>query len=443
MAIKPKLEYRIVSLLLVLLIISLTPVGAAQYTLYYDGAGNLIKDESYSYEYDGQNQLIKIKNAQSEIISEFFYNHEGTRVKKVDHLDSGDVTTYYVNPNYVEVLDSTGTNEIIYAYHNGVLAAKNENNEKSFYHPDHLGSTEFVTNENQAVIERNEYLPFGAALTDVKSRYSFTGKEKDDTGLMYFESRYYNPELRHFTQPDTILPDVYDPQQLNRYSYVRNNPVNLVDRDGHFAGAVYSFLATLLVRAVTWANLNVLAPIVENPQLAAPTFAVNIDEYGIVGGVAMTAVEAVAGGLLFETVAHFVTRPVSRWVARKIFTPKSQTGMNVGKSIVLDTMTDSEYVFLDKNWAQGTNSPNVLDSAGYHWLKWGRGRTPAKYTQDALDLFSARKAYGQEVVDRSRPGKKLIKIKGTIVDDVGRYWNQVGTYSQDGLIYAYYEVPKK
>ena len=46
-------------------------------------------------------------------------------------------------------------------------------------------------------------------------------------------ARHYDPELGHFTAPDSILPDRYEPQSLNRYSFVRNNPINRWDPTGH------------------------------------------------------------------------------------------------------------------------------------------------------------------------------------------------------------------
>ncbi|MEZ4526477.1 MAG: RHS repeat-associated core domain-containing protein [Desulfobacterales bacterium] len=67
-----------------------------------------------------------------------------------------------------------------------------------------------------------------------KDRYSFTGKEKDNaTDFYYFEARYYNPGYRHFTQADVIVPKYYDPQSLNRYAYVSNNPMKYIDPTGN------------------------------------------------------------------------------------------------------------------------------------------------------------------------------------------------------------------
>ena len=53
-------------------------------------------------------------------------------------------------------------------------------------------------------------------------------------GLEYFGARYYNPSLMRWNSADSMTTHVYDPQSLNKYAYVRNNPVNLVDKNGMF-----------------------------------------------------------------------------------------------------------------------------------------------------------------------------------------------------------------
>jgi RHS repeat-associated protein len=53
-------------------------------------------------------------------------------------------------------------------------------------------------------------------------------------GLYYYGARFYDAYISRFTQPDTIIPDRYDPQSYDRYAYVRNNPINRVDPSGHW-----------------------------------------------------------------------------------------------------------------------------------------------------------------------------------------------------------------
>jgi RHS repeat-associated protein len=65
--------------------------------------------------------------------------------------------------------------------------------------------------------------------------YTFTGQRVDaSAGLMYYNARYYDAALGRFISADTIIPNLYDPQALNRYTYVRNNPLRYKDPSGHF-----------------------------------------------------------------------------------------------------------------------------------------------------------------------------------------------------------------
>ncbi|MHB8525864.1 MAG: RHS repeat-associated core domain-containing protein [Candidatus Acidiferrales bacterium] len=59
------------------------------------------------------------------------------------------------------------------------------------------------------------------------------GYEQDqETGLYYAMARYYNPRLGRFMTPDPLMGDIRNPQTLNRYAYVANNPLNLIDPSG-------------------------------------------------------------------------------------------------------------------------------------------------------------------------------------------------------------------
>jgi RHS repeat-associated protein len=73
--------------------------------------------------------------------------------------------------------------------------------------------------------------------------YKFTGQRLDDsTGLYFYQSRYYDPALGRFIAPDTIVPEPGNPQALNRYAYVTNNPLKYTDPSGHWLETAWDIL---------------------------------------------------------------------------------------------------------------------------------------------------------------------------------------------------------
>gem|GEM_PF-3616130 len=113
---------------------------------------------------------------------------------------------------------------------------------------DHLGSTVATTDSNGTLTSQQRYLPFGGTRTNVTIAYplgtpnspgtdfGYTGQRQLDAGmggLMDYKARFYSPMLGRFVQPDTIVPDPYNPQDWNRYAYARNNPVKYTDPSGH------------------------------------------------------------------------------------------------------------------------------------------------------------------------------------------------------------------
>jgi len=95
-----------------------------------------------------------------------------------------------------------------------------------------LGSTS-VTNGAQP--SSQTYYAFGEVRSGtLPTDYTFTGQKRDnEAGLHFYNARYYDPAIGRFTQADSIIPDQYNPQSLNRYAYVLNNPVKYVDPTGH------------------------------------------------------------------------------------------------------------------------------------------------------------------------------------------------------------------
>lgn len=227
-----------IPLLLSIFVVSafIAEAGAATTLPYdYDAVGNMIRGEGKYYEYNDANQLVKVRNndAAGAVIAEYFYDYNGQRIKKVEN----GVTTYYIGKHYEKQFAGNSQSSTDYYFANGERVAKKESTGKlTYFHPDHLGGTNATTDAAGNLVERTKYYPFGEMREGGSEKYSYTGKEKDkQTDWYYYEARYYNPQLKHFTQADTVTPNVYYPQELNRYAYVKNNPMKYVDPTGHFS----------------------------------------------------------------------------------------------------------------------------------------------------------------------------------------------------------------
>src|SRR3989338_3203667 len=136
-----------------------------------------------------------------------------------------------------------------------------------YHHGDHLGSSHIITEGKASarhsgivyrkgqLLQRFEYSPFGQETyvlnPNLKFDPSYTGQTYDiESGLYYYKSRYYNPQLGRFIQPDTIVPDAKNLQAYNRYTYVNNNPLKYVDPTGHFFGGFFKKLVGAFIGAL-------------------------------------------------------------------------------------------------------------------------------------------------------------------------------------------------
>ena len=214
-------------------------------TVAYDAAGNLKADwAANAFKYDGDNRLVAFDHPTgTDSDTVYAYDGEGRRVRKVVGGTSGVTTTYVYNVLGQLAAEFGGTAP--------------DRPGTRYLTPDPLGSTRVVTAEDQSVLSRHDYLPFGeeigaplgnrdqasgvtgytASRTDGPAQ-KFTGKERDtESGLDYFGARYFSGAGGRFTSADAPFADqrAADPQSWNRYSYVRNNPLAMIDPDGRDA----------------------------------------------------------------------------------------------------------------------------------------------------------------------------------------------------------------
>jgi len=145
---------------------------------------------------------------------------------------------------------------------------------REYFFTDHLGSTRMAVRENTPgdfTAEPVEYFPFGGFRVEPATstvNHLFTGHERDlgDTSseLDYMHARYYSPNLGRFVSVDPIGGSIGSSQSWNRYSYVLNNPINMVDPTGKIALVDDAVIGGVLLGAATIVYLN-------TPSIGDPT----------------------------------------------------------------------------------------------------------------------------------------------------------------------------
>ena len=241
---------RPIALFMALLIVSLPVCLAGELNLVYDDNGNLVTGDSKYRVYNSLNQLWKVYNGSDDtgdLLQEYVYHptEERILVKKTYTGGVLSETVYYVDENYVRVVNSSGSFDYTYVKHEGQLVAqKNPDGSKYFIHGDHIGSSTVVTDSSGDVVENTTYAPFGSVVSGgTASRFGYEGKEHDSVvGDTDFHFRKYKSDWGLFTQPDSLIQNVYDPQSLNRYMFERGNPYGNVDEDGHLLGLIAAFI---------------------------------------------------------------------------------------------------------------------------------------------------------------------------------------------------------
>jgi RHS repeat-associated protein len=190
----------------------------------YDAAGNTTADGQYSYAYNAENE-IKAGNGVN-----YTYDGDGLRVEK----SSGTLYWRSYTGQVIEETDTSGTMTRDYIFFAARrIAWRDSSGNVYYYFVDAIGSTRAVTNATGTTCFNTDYYPYGQENdynTSCSPTYKFTGYEFDsETGNYYAYARYYSPRLGRFLSADPHGGDILNPQSLNRYAYVLNNPETFID----------------------------------------------------------------------------------------------------------------------------------------------------------------------------------------------------------------------
>jgi RHS repeat-associated protein len=228
----------------------------------YDPAGNqtraVINDSGtqQQYRYDCAGRLTQILDANGNVVATHSYGASNQRLVSAE----GGVTRYFAwdGGKIIAEFEASGANALVwktsYVYMGGRLLATTSGaggTETRFHHPDRLG-TRLVTDADGTVASEQLSMPFGTMLPFTQtyggensyqhptlgnpSKKRFTSYDRSEvTGMDYAVNRFYSSQQGRFAQVDPIgmgAVSLGDPQSLNLYSYVHNDPINFVDPGG-------------------------------------------------------------------------------------------------------------------------------------------------------------------------------------------------------------------
>ncbi len=193
----------------------------------YDPNANITSETGWTYVYDLSNQLIRVLQGGNQV-GEYTFNGAGQRIKKVTQTETK-IFHYDLWGYLIAETNQSGQMLGEYIYLGDQLLSMIKPGEAAYYyHNDHLGTPQVLTDATQTVAWKAVYTPFGEAVVSiatVENPFRFPGQYYDaETGLHYNYYRYYNPQTGRYITPDPI--GLWG--GINLFAYT-NNPVNFID----------------------------------------------------------------------------------------------------------------------------------------------------------------------------------------------------------------------
>jgi RHS repeat-associated protein len=207
--------------------------GATILGLGYDPQGNLANRNGQAYGVDFGNRLREVPG------KEWLYRYDGHGRRVLSARADGITVSQYGQAGQLLYYEQTGKGNFEQIYLGGSLLAIRNSGVVRYQHTDALGSPVAVTDVSGAVIERNDYEPYGAIIgKPTYDAMGFTGHKQDGaTGLTYMQQRYYDPMLGVFLSVDPVTAHDSPVSQFHRYRYANNNPYRFYDPDGRCTGS--------------------------------------------------------------------------------------------------------------------------------------------------------------------------------------------------------------
>ncbi|MGV9560233.1 RHS repeat-associated core domain-containing protein [Streptomyces sp. NPDC003522] len=245
----------------------ITAYGGRTFT--YDADGQLKDDGVRNYTWNSRGGLTGLTKSGS--TSSFAYEPLGGRIAKT----LGSTTTQYLTDGSNPLIEQNGSDTTSAAVAMSGLdefLTRTEGGKTQVYLTDALGTVVGLANTDGTVATTYAYDPGGtptASGTTSSNPYTFTGREDDGTGLLYYRNRYYDPQTGRFISQDPIG----HAGGTNLYQYALSSPTTYTDPSGNspmiaacvigglFDGGLDWLTQRLSGRKVNWGQVGQAAAI--------------------------------------------------------------------------------------------------------------------------------------------------------------------------------------
>ena len=250
--------------------------GYSTTTYAYDANGNVTQKTTdgttTTYVWDYANRLTALGVGGA--TTTYGYDWAENRVSQ-----TGTSTTWIYPVKWYSVASSTGSGVQFatttdYVFNGDSLVATVDQETASgnatgtpathYIHPDHLGSTNVVTNASGTVEQTLDYFPYGGTRISTgqnAANRQYIGQFADQSNLDYLQARYYDPSRGQFLSEDPVFwenpkaQDLTNPQSLNSYSYANDNPITGKDPSGRLTSqSPVNITRNLLADLIAFAN---------------------------------------------------------------------------------------------------------------------------------------------------------------------------------------------
>ncbi|MFJ2640412.1 RHS repeat-associated core domain-containing protein [Streptomyces sp. NPDC087511] len=215
----------------------------------YDADGQLKTDGIRDYTWNARGQLTGLTKAGQS--SSFGYDALGTRSTRT----VGGTTNKFLTDGSNPLVEQNGTGDTTATVATSGLdefLTRTENGATQIYLTDALGSVIGLANSDGTVATKYAYDPNGQATTTgtaSSNPYTFTGRENDGTGLLYYRDRYYDPETGRFISQDPIG----QAGGTNLYQYALSSPTTYTDPTGDNPMIAACAVGGLMDGGIDWA----------------------------------------------------------------------------------------------------------------------------------------------------------------------------------------------